>query len=311
MANSTASDTNGITGGFSGSLTENCLFSAFIAVAWYNSIELVVLCFATFKVWRGCYFWSLLISSASIVPLCLGFLFKFFNIVNNGYIIETLANVFWYGMVTGQSMVLWSRLHLLLNDRRILRATLCMIIIDAIVLGIPSVVLSFGANATTHPQGFVEGYKIWEHVQLIGFSVQETILSGIYIWKAVEILKVHADTRYRSMLHQLVLINILIISLDGGVIAVEYAGFYAIQVTFKPMVYSIKLKLEYAILGKLVSLVQASRTTESHPSEPSVEHSSITEASSAVAGKSSHHEISVENTNGNREKRDEARKTVE
>jgi hypothetical protein len=47
--------------------------------------------------------------------------------------------------------------------------------------------------------------------------------------------------------------------MDASFVAVQYSGFYAIQVTLKGLVYSVKLKLEYAILGKLVKAVNAER----------------------------------------------------
>jgi hypothetical protein len=168
-------------------------------------------------------------------------------------------------MVTGQSMVLWSRLHLLVQNRKLLRGILYVIIIDAFVLHIPTTVLAFGTNAPSHPKKFVRGYEIMERIQLIGFCIQEILLSVLYIWETVKFLKLHVRNRYWGILHQLLVINVLIILMDASFVAVQYAGFYAIQVTFKAMVYSIKLKLEYAILGKLVKAVNAKRkTTESY-----------------------------------------------
>lgn len=284
MSNSNNSDScNGVTGGPTGSLAEKCLFSAFTAVALYNSIELVVLCFTTFKRWRGPYFWSLLIASISIIPLALGFLLKFFNILQINYLTSTMVTIPWWGMVTGQSLVLWSRLHLLIRSPRILRSILCMIMFDAIIFHIPTTVFVFGTNAANPSKPFLRGYEIMERIQLIGFSVQETLISALYIWETVKILKVHSETR-RGVLHQLLVINLLIILMDGAVIGVEYAGYYAVQVTFKPMVYSIKLKLEYAVLGKLMNSVKTPRTTESYTSTSPY---ASTEASSPKAVESS------------------------
>lgn len=52
-------------------------------------------------------------------------------------------------MATGQSVVLWSRLHLLVTgerDVRTIRWTKYMIIIDIIALHVPATVLTFGSN---------------------------------------------------------------------------------------------------------------------------------------------------------------------
>lgn len=61
-------------------------------------------------------------------------------------------------MVTGQSVVLWSRLHLLVEHGRILRWTIWMIIIDAIILHIPTTVLTFGSNGDINFHQFVTSY---------------------------------------------------------------------------------------------------------------------------------------------------------
>jgi hypothetical protein len=162
------------------------------------------------------------------------------------------------------------------QNRKLLRGILYVIIIDAFVLHIPTTVLAFGTNAPSHPKHFVRGYEIMERIQLIGFCIQETLLSVLYIWETVKFLKLHVRNRYWGILHQLLVINVLIILMDASFVAVQYAGFYAIQVTFKGLVYSIKLKLEYAILGKLVKAVNAKRkTTESYNKTDRTDRSSI------------------------------------
>jgi hypothetical protein len=61
-------------------LPEQFTIICFIAIAWYNAIELIVLCFATFKKYGGFYFWALFISSISILPFGLGYILIIFDI---------------------------------------------------------------------------------------------------------------------------------------------------------------------------------------------------------------------------------------
>ena len=56
---------------------------------------------------------------------------------------------------------------------------------------------------------------------------------------------------------ELFVINIFIVLLDIGLLAVEYLDLLVYEQTFKGVVYSIKLKLEFAILGKLVKIVRS------------------------------------------------------
>lgn len=231
------------------------IFTAFAALAWYNVIELIILCFFSFKRWNGTYFWSLLISSVCIIPYCLGFVLLFFRTGVTPFLCVTLIIIGWYGMVTGQSVVLWSRLHLVLQNRKLLRGVLWMICIDAFIFHVPTTVFLYGtvAQPTSH---WARAYDVMERVQLVGFCVQELVISSIYVWETVKLLHLRPEGRPHGILNQLLVINILILVLDVSVVVIEYVGYYAVQVMFKPVAYSIKLKLEYAILGKLIAIAR-------------------------------------------------------
>lgn len=130
-----------------------------------------------------------------------------------------------------------------------------MIIIDSIIFQTPLFVLMYGV-VSPKSHLFVRGFGVMERVQLVGFCVQELILSGIYVWEAAKMLRLHPEQRNKRILVQLLIINIFILILDVAVLGAEYAGYNAVQVMFKPVAYSIKLKLEYAILGKLVEIAR-------------------------------------------------------
>lgn len=235
------------------------IFATFAAIAWYNAIELIILCFVSFKRRRGCYFWSLLVASSCIVPHCLGYVLLFFPTGVSPYICVTLVVFSWYGMVTGQSMVLWSRLHLVLQNTKVLYGVLWMIIVDAILFHVPTTALLYGTVAAPISV-WSRGYSIMEHIQLVGFCIQEFIISGIYVWETVKLLRLRPQGRPHGILLQLLTINIIILLLDIAIVVIEYVGYYAVQVMFKPVAYSIKLKLEYAILTKLVAIAQGVQT---------------------------------------------------
>ncbi|KAJ6004383.1 hypothetical protein N7499_000448 [Penicillium canescens] len=237
-------------------IAEHTIVACLIGIAWYNALELIVLCFTTFKRYGGCYFWCLLISSFSIIPFGLGYLLIIYNIYSNLFpvVMELIA---WVGMVTGQSLVLWSRLHLVCHNQNVLRATLAMIIVDAIIFHVPGSVLELGSHSNKSYL-FMRGFDIFERIQLVGFSIQEIILSIIYSYEAVRLLNLRPRSQYRGTLVQLLIVNIVMILMDAAVIGVQYSGLFDIHVTLKAMVYSVKLKLEYAILGKLVVITEMS-----------------------------------------------------
>src|ERR1700761_3780246 len=159
----------------------------------------------------------------------------------------------WCCMVTGQSIVLYSRLHLVVREYRILRGVLIMIITDGIICHIPITVLIYGANSGT-PLPFVAPYSIYEKIQITIFFLQESIISGIYVFSITRLLQPAGDVKGKSirtaMIH-LIYINVIIILLDLSLLATEYAGHYEIQTLYKATLYSIKLKLEFRILNQL------------------------------------------------------------
>jgi uncharacterized membrane protein YciS (DUF1049 family) len=153
-----------------------------------------------------------------------------------------------------------------------------MIIVNGVLLHSITTVLTFGSNSnsltTSTLDHFVNGYSIMEKIQMVGFFVQEVILSIIYIRETVRLLNlsqsVQDDSRslddgmtsnlrnasVRKTMYQLLAINVVIIIMDLALLGVEFANLYIIETTLKGVVYSIKLKLEFAVLGRLVQLVR-------------------------------------------------------
>ena len=240
--------------------------AAFTAVAWYNVAELNVQVFLTFKRHRGLYFWSLLISSYGCVLHALGFLLKFFQLVSrkqsvNDYVAVTIITIGWYCMVTGQAVVLYSRLHLVVREQKILRGILAMIIVDAVCFHIPTTIFTYGSNTDQYPR-YVHAFNVMEKLQMTAFCSQEFIISGVYVYSTIRLLKPVYHGRTRKVMTQLIWINLIIIGMDVCLLAMEYSNIYTIEATLKAMVYSIKLKLEFAVLNQLMTL--ANSTVSSH-----------------------------------------------
>ncbi|KAF2994818.1 hypothetical protein E8E13_002150 [Curvularia kusanoi] len=271
----------GITGGYTGdSLALKIIISVLLGLALYNAVELILLVLVTFQRYHGLYFWSLLIAGFGVLPYSLGFLIKFFQLLdpngNPGYVAVVLITIGWWTMVSGQSVVLWSRLHLLTNSRKTLRWTLYMIIINGFLLHSITTILTFASNANNFSQTelnrFVNGYSIMEKIQMVGFFLQELILSVIYIRETIRLLRLGQSVQddvgsldgtgqlrnasVRKTMYQILAINVIIIVMDMALLATEFANLYLIETTLKGVVYSIKLKLEFAVLSKLVQIVK-------------------------------------------------------
>ena len=224
-----------------------------IALSLYNSLELGLLISTTFKRWRGLYFWSLCACNAGVIFYTLGMMLGYFKLCIL-WLNATMLNIGWICMIVCQSLVLYSRLGLILDNARILAAVKWMIVVDCIVLITPTIVLNYG-TLYTHSDAFGRGYFYIEHIQVAGFSIQELIISGLYVWKTISLLKVLEKPNTRSVIWQLMVMNFVIIGMDIVLIVLQFKHLQLYQEAIKAFVYSVKLKLELNILSKLVDLV--------------------------------------------------------
>lgn len=257
---------------------------AFTTVALYNVIELTCIIFTTFKKRRGLYFISFCVATWGIPPYAISFLILGIHPPDAqsraiyGYVTGIVVG--WICTVSGQSVVLYSRLHLIDRDRRHLRCVLAMIITNGVVLHTATTVMVFGANSIENPSRFYKPYSIMEKVQVSVFFVQvsltepcrnschvishltfhkEFIISLLYIVATINFFRhsaLHAASTRARMLRQLIAINILVVILDITILGLEFADLYKLQTAYKAMAYSIKLKLEFSILNSLVNITR-------------------------------------------------------
>ncbi|KAL5344961.1 hypothetical protein ACLOAV_009914 [Pseudogymnoascus australis] len=230
------------------------VLGSFIVISWYNCIELLVLIFITFNHYSGLYFWSLLVSTVfGVLPHSVGYLIKDFDLTVATWLPVTLVTIGWWVMVPGQSIVLYSRLNLVLYNQRILRLVLYMIIANIILLMVPTTILTYGSSLSNSKR-YDKPYIVFDRIQIIGFSIQEIIISGLYMKETRRMLKLNPKGKSHKIIIQLFVINFLFIIIDLGLIALQFANLFLYETTFKGLVYSIKLKLEFAVLGNLVKI---------------------------------------------------------
>ncbi|KPM36701.1 hypothetical protein AK830_g9844 [Neonectria ditissima] len=239
--------------------------ACFLAISLFNFIELNFIILTTFKRRSGLYFWSFILATWGIPPYAIGFLLKSFRPSINSYIYVTLIVIGWWPLVTGQAVVLYSRLHLILHKRSWLRAVLLMIIINAIIGHVPTTILVYGANSSNSGR-FTKPYSIYEKIQITIFFLQEMAISGLYIWETTKMLRITAlpgQDANRNMLKHLVAVSIIVAALDAPVLALGYAGLYYLQTSYKVLAYSTKLKLEFSILNRLVDIANTRKGSSS------------------------------------------------
>ncbi|KAJ6023012.1 hypothetical protein N7499_008330 [Penicillium canescens] len=243
------------------SLSLAMVIAALFALACWNVLQIMVAIFTTFRRCQGLYFWSMLISTLGILLHTITSFLRYFALAPN-FPMCVLICIGWYGMVTGQSVVLYSRLHLVTCVDRYSRWVLGMIVFNFCALHVPTTVLFLGLNHGIH--SFYNPFDIYERVQLAGFAIQETIISGLYIWETMTNLRpvlALKGTRGKRVITNLIVVNAIAILLDASLLSTEYTNHFDVQTTYKPVVYSIKLLLEFTVLNSLLVVIRTSPST--------------------------------------------------
>ncbi|KAJ5773729.1 hypothetical protein N7457_008625 [Penicillium paradoxum] len=226
---------------------------AMFSIGAWNSLEVVINIFERFKTYRGLYFWSMQVAAWGILLHSIVAQARYTR-TTPSLPLEIPFIIGWMCMVTGQAVVLYSRLHLVVHDVRHIRWVLWMIISNFFILHVPMIVLFFNLNHTE----FKQPAFIYDRFQVVGFAIQDTVICAIYVHEALQALKPVFESKGiqgRRIIYRIILVNLFGILLDACIIIVEFRLHY-IAISFKTVAYSVKLKLEFHALTQLRELTR-------------------------------------------------------
>jgi hypothetical protein len=109
-------------------------------------------------------------------------------------------------------------------------------------------------------------FEVTDKIAIVMFTAQELIISSVYLWESVRILRVGELVQKKSNRHRIQLLflaNIVIIAMDVITITLEFSALWGIWCSFKGFGYSVKLKVEFAILNQLRDSVKSTNGTNS------------------------------------------------
>ncbi|KAJ5486822.1 hypothetical protein N7530_001122 [Penicillium desertorum] len=227
---------------------------AMFSIGAWNSVEVVIGIFERFKRYRGLYFWSMQIAAWGILLHAIPAQIRYTSQATS-ISMSVPFIVGWICMVTGQAVVLYSRLHLVVSDIRHVRWVLWMIIANIFILHIPTAVLFF-LNVGNIASGRVSA--IYDHFQATGFAIQDTVMCAIYVREALRALKPVFEfkgAQGRKIIYRILFVNLVGILLNVCILIANYKVHY-IVISFKTVAYSIKLKLEFHALTQLRELTR-------------------------------------------------------
>lgn len=240
---------------FRGPLPENTartsILIAMLTIAIYMAALVDLKALIIFKRRNTLYFWSLLITSWGIIGHSLGVILKWFVSKCPWEVHTSFSSFGWWAMVTGQSLVLYSRLHLVVRDERILRAVLIMIIVNFCLFQVPTTVQKFGSTQTDAGL-WLTVYHVYERIQLVVFTLQELIISIIYIRAALTWFPTDDPGNMRYTKQFLIYLNVLCIALDIAIVCEVFSDEWVYEEATQSLAYAIKLTLEFAVLNKVM-----------------------------------------------------------
>lgn len=237
-----------------------CLVAAISAVGYWLVLELTFEVYLTFKRHDGLYFWSITISTWGVALRSIGWTIQMFVHGANAYLTTTCLIIGVSAMVTGFSFVLYSRLHLIIRDHRVLRVILAVIIFDGVAFLLPLAVSQFGVNSPNR-YPYIALILPAERLYAVGNFLQEFILGCLYIWTARRTVLHSLVAGKRKATAVLIGAQILVILLDIPTVVLAWpwpnmGAMVIVLGTLHPTLYAIKLKIELVVLDQLVRIVR-------------------------------------------------------
>jgi hypothetical protein len=235
---------------------------------------MLIIIYVTFKRHNGTYFWSTIITTLGIATYNTGNLITYFE--NSSP--RVLANLFWhigYGVsTTGLALVLWSRLHLVVNNRRLLQCLLVVIPFNGVVINFSAIGVLFGLTLKYNKVYVIS--IVLNYMGVITIVVIETILSSLYIFHTTRFLRSGYKPTTRKIIGLLLCVQLLVIIFDAMLWSLVFTNLLQVATQIHPLIQSFKLKLEFIILNQLTDLVQhggfvSTRDEESQIGQPDQE----------------------------------------
>ena len=194
----------------------------------------------------------------------------------------------WTIYAPAQLLVLYSRLHLVNQGRRLQRWVLTMIVIVSSLMIIPTWVLDWQAYNpyNKHLSALYSPREaIVDRCTQLGYTFAESILSGVYIWSLAKLLNLKSNVRQRRVMIDLIYVNVVAICLDILTVVLVFLNLTGISHPIQTFSYILKLKLEFLVLNQLMAVAARGMQKESF-AERRYHHPSISNANDSSAANS-------------------------
>lgn len=153
----------------------------------------------------------------------------------------------WIFMTSGFALVLCSRLHILIKNYRIRRASYTVVVVNGLICHTIVIVACYYTGA--HQAKLLRAGFCLE----VLFVLQENGLALLYIYSFTSFVGGwRTESEARAVLKKLVLAEALVFCTDIIPLSLLYAQAYVPREAINPFTYAVKLKIEFLILNELV-----------------------------------------------------------
>ena len=228
--------------------------TAFMGMSLFLFVETNILVFTYFKRYRGLYFWSLLITSWGVTIQVLGDITRWFA-GSYPWVLDTIMLNLGLDMyIFGQTLILYSRLHLVCRNYNLLRSILVMIIIVFFFFGLPLWITAWPSRLPQTKKTWAPVQDRYERIQSIIFLVMESTISIIYVWATVRLIKPNENIKVRRVMWELIGLNFLLVSLDVIWMTLFFLNYNGVKVPMQQFSYALKVRVEFVVLNQLKGL---------------------------------------------------------
>ncbi|KAL8810406.1 MAG: hypothetical protein Q9223_007762 [Gallowayella weberi] len=237
---------------------EEVAASAFVGMTLLLVIEVNFEIFHMFKRRRGLYYWAMTTGSWACAIDAIGIIIKYLSPDTKRVwpLYTLLLSVGWAAYTVAQLTVLYSRLHLVCERRRLQHGILLMILTFSPIIIITDWVVIWPAYA---PNKRITGEwspraAIVERCAQLAFSTMEVIISGIYLYCLARLLRAKPSVRQRRVMQDLLYVLLLVISLDIINIILVFVNRIGLSHPIQTFSYTLKFRFEFLVLNQLMAV---------------------------------------------------------
>lgn len=200
---------------------------------------------------------SLISTCLGIILITIGFDINMFANENGNTrtAFKSLMNLGWVLLVSGFSLTLYSRVHLLLFNQRVLQLLLVIIIANGCLVHIPGIVTAYLPFTARSLRASI----IISKLEVI-FYVQEISLSSLYTFLFIKFIRRSPtpcehetiDATAKMTFVGLIAGQIVVLVSDVCMVVLLFQNFYLARKLIIPLNYAIKVLIEFFVLNQLV-----------------------------------------------------------